>query len=93
MYKEVEFSIFYIKLVEFSTKCSIIKTEKKYKKSIFDKIKLYFDYRKIKKILNLHKVLNEDILKRLPYEINIALEEAKLKDVEDEIISYGNFFF
>ena len=64
--------------------------EKKYKKSIFDKIKLYFDYRKIKKILNLHKVLNEDILKRLPYEINIALEEAKLKDVEDEIISYGN---
>jgi len=64
--------------------------ENKYKKNIFDKIKLFFDYRKIKKLLNLNKVLNEDILKRLPYELNIALEEAKLRSVEDEIMSTGN---
>ncbi len=64
--------------------------ENKYKKSIFDKIKLFFDYRKIRKLLNLNKVLNEEILKRLPFELNVALEEAKLRQVEDEITSIGN---
>ena len=64
--------------------------EQKYKKNIFDKIKLFFDYRKIKKLLKLNKILNEEILKRLPYELNIALEEAKLRQVEDEINSKGN---
>ena len=64
--------------------------ENKYKKSIFDKIKLFFDYRKVKKLLQLHKVLNEEILKRLPYELNVAMERAKLKQVEDEIFSKGN---
>ena len=64
--------------------------ENKYKKNIFDKIKLFFDYRKIKKLLQLHKVLNEEILKRLPYELNVAMERAKLKQVEDEIFSKGN---
>lgn len=64
--------------------------ENKYQKNIFDKIKLFFDYKKIKKLLKLHKVLNEEILKRLPYELNIAMEEAKLKEVEDEILSKGN---
>ncbi|MBQ8476040.1 AAA family ATPase, partial [bacterium] len=64
--------------------------EEKYKKNIFDKIKLYFDYRKLKKLLKLQKTLNEDILKRLPYELNIALEEAQLSKIEDEIYSKGN---
>ncbi len=69
---------------------TIEEIEEKYKKNIFDKIKLFFDYRKIKKLLKLNKVLNEEILKRLPYELNIALEEAKLRQVEDEINSKGN---
>ena len=64
--------------------------ENKYKKSFIDKIKLFFDYRKIKKLLKLHKVLNEEILKRLPYELNVAMEEAKLRQIEDEINSKGN---
>ena len=64
--------------------------EKKYKKNIFDKIKLFFIYKKIKKILKLQKALNEDIYKRLPYEINVAMEEAKLKKTEDDIMSIGN---
>ena len=64
--------------------------ENKYKKSLFDKIKLFFDYKKIKKLLKLQKVLNEEILKRLPYELNIAMEEAKLRQVEDEINAKGN---
>lgn len=64
--------------------------ENKYKKSVFDKIKLFFDYRKIKKLLNLHKILNEEIFKKLPLELNIALEGAKLKQVEDEIFAKGN---
>ncbi|MBQ8635559.1 AAA family ATPase [bacterium] len=64
--------------------------ENKYKKNIFDKIKLFFDYRKIKKILQLQKVLNEEIFKKLPYELNVAMEKAKLKQVEDEIFSKGN---
>ena len=69
---------------------TIEEIEEKYKKNIFDKIKLFFDYRKIKKLLKLNKVLNDEILKRLPYELNIALEEAKLRQVEDEINSKGN---
>ena len=64
--------------------------ENKYKKGFFDKIKLYFDYNKIKKLLKLHKVLNEDILKRLPFELNIAMQEADLRHCEDEINSKGN---
>lgn len=64
--------------------------ENKNKKGLFDKIKLFFDYRKIKKILKLNKVLNSDILKRLPFELNAALEEAKLTSIEDKIMSYGN---
>lgn len=64
--------------------------ENKYKKSFFDKIKLFFDYRKIKKLLNINKALNSDILKRLPYELNAAIEEAKLTDIEDSIASKGN---
>ncbi len=68
----------------------IVDIENKYKKSIFDKIKLFFDYRKVKKLLQLHKVLNEEILKKLPYELNVAMERAKLKQVEDEIFSKGN---
>ena len=66
---------------------TIEEIEQKYNKNFFDKIKLFFDYRKIKKLLNLNKVLNNDILKRLPYELNIAMEEAKLRQVEDEIFS------
>ena len=69
---------------------TIEEIEQKYNKNFFDKIKLFFDYRKIKKLLNLNKVLNNDILKRLPYELNIAMEEAKLRQVEDEIFSKGN---
>jgi len=64
--------------------------EKKYKKNIFDKIKLFFDYRKIKKLLKLNNILNEEILKKLPYELNVVMEEAKLRQVEDEIYSIGN---
>ena len=64
--------------------------ENKYKKGFFDKIKLFFDYRKVKKLLNLHKVLNEEILKKLPHELNVAMEKAKLQQVEDEIFSKGN---
>ncbi len=64
--------------------------ENKYKKSLFDKIKLFFDYKKIKKLLKLNKVLNEEILKRLPYELNVVMEEAKLTKIEDEINSKGN---
>ena len=64
--------------------------ESKYNKSFFDKIKLFFDYRKIKKLLKLNKVLNEEILKRLPYELNIVMEKAKLEQIEDEINSKGN---
>ena len=69
---------------------TIEEIENKYKKSFLDKIKLFFDYRKIKKLLKLHKILNEEILKRLPYELNMAMEEAKLRQVEDEINSKGN---
>ena len=68
----------------------IEETEEKYKKNIFDKIKLFFNYKKLKKILKLQKAINEDILKRLPYELNIALEEAQLGKIEDEIMSKGN---
>lgn len=64
--------------------------ENKYKKSFFDKIKLFFDYRKIKKLLHLNKVLNDEILKRLPLELNVAMESAKLEQIEDEINSKGN---
>ena len=69
---------------------TIEELEEKYKKNIFDKIKLFFDYRKLKKILKLQKVINEDILKRLPGELNIALEEATLGKIEDDIMSKGN---
>jgi len=69
---------------------TIEELEDKYNKNLFDKIKLFFDYRKLKKILKLQKVLNEDILKRLPFELNIALEEAQLLKIEDEIYSKGN---
>ncbi len=64
--------------------------ENKYKKSFFDKLKLFFDYKKIKKLLKLHKILNQEILKRLPCELSVAMEEAKLRQVEDEINSKGN---
>lgn len=64
--------------------------ENKYKKSFFDRIKLFFDYRKIKKLLHLNKVLNDEILKRLPLELNVAMESAKLEQIEDEINSKGN---
>ena len=64
--------------------------ENKYKKSLFDKIKLFFDYRKIKKLLHLNKVLNSEILKRLPLELNVVMESAKLEQIEDEINSKGN---
>ena len=64
--------------------------ENKHKKNILDKLKLFFDYRKLKKILKLNKVINSDILKRLPFELNIALEEAKLTSIEDKIMSKGN---
>lgn len=69
---------------------NIEKIEEKLKKNIFDKIKLFFDYKKIKKLLKIQKALNEDIYKRLPYEINVAMEEAKLNKTEDEIMSIGN---
>lgn len=69
---------------------TIEELENKYKKSFIDKIKLSFDYKKIKKLLNLNKALNSDILKRLPYELNVAMEEAKLTQIEDEIFSKGN---
>ncbi len=68
----------------------IEKFEEKYKKNVLDKIKLFFDYRKIKKILKLHKILNKEIFEKLPLELNIALEEAKVKQVEDDINSKGN---
>lgn len=64
--------------------------ENKHKKNIFDKFKLFFDYRKIRKILKLNKALNTDILKRLPFELNAALEEARLGSIEDKIMSKGN---
>lgn len=64
--------------------------ENKYKKSLFDRIKLHFDYRKIKKLLNLHKVLNEDILRKIPYELNTAMSKAQVRKVEDEILAKGN---
>ena len=69
---------------------TIEELENKYKKNLFDKIKLFFDYRKIKKLLKLQKILNEDILKRLPYELNIALDKARLENIEDEINAKGN---
>ena len=81
----------YAQLEEVKKIFSVIEDiENKYKKNILDKIKLFFDYRKIKKLLNLHKVLNEEILKKLPYELNVAMEKAKLTQVEDEIFSKGN---
>jgi len=64
--------------------------EEKYKKSIFDKIKLFFNYRKIKKLLKLHKILNSEILQKLPYELNLAIEESHLRKIEDDIYSKGN---
>ena len=64
--------------------------ENKHKKNILDKLKLFFDYRKLKKILKLNKVINSDILKRLPFELNVALEEAKLTAIEDKIMSKGH---
>lgn len=69
---------------------TIEELEEKYKKNIFDKIKLFFDYRKLKKLLKLHKVLNSEILQKLPLELNMALENAKLNKIEDEIMSKGN---
>ncbi len=64
--------------------------EDKYNKNLFDNIKLFFSYRRIKKLLNLKKAKNKDILKKLPYELNLALIEAKLEKIEQEINSKGN---
>ncbi len=69
---------------------TIEELEEKYKKTFFDRIKLFFDYEKIKKLLNLYNVSNRDILKLLPLELNSALEEANLRNVVDEINSKGN---
>ncbi len=64
--------------------------EKKSKKNLFDKIKLFFDYRKIKKLLELQKIANNEIFKKLPLELSFALEKTKLQNCEDEIFSKGN---
>lgn len=66
------------------------KFEIRAKLGLLDRFKMAMDYRKIKKILKLHKVLNEEIFKRLPYELNICLERASLSKIENEIYSKGN---
>ncbi len=64
--------------------------EEKYKKGLFDKIKLSSKYSKLKKLINAKKIANIDVYKRLPYELNVLIEKAKLNKIEDNIMSLGN---
>ena len=64
--------------------------EQKYNKGFLDKIKLFFKYKKLKKLLKLKKCSNNEILKKLPYELNVAMTESMIYELEDEITSKGN---
>ncbi len=64
--------------------------EDKFNKNLFDNIKLLLSYRKLKKLLHLNKVSNKEILKKLPYELGLALEKANLEKIEEKIYSKGN---
>ncbi len=64
--------------------------EDKFNKNLFDNIKLLLSYRKLKKLLHLNKVSNKEILKKLSYELGLALEKANLEKIEEKIYSKGN---